>query len=332
VIKLKKILNLSIILLLVFATAFSSFAAGSTAPVAKDQVLFSLTYGEKDDQIVRDKMDEKVGNIVQGPTAYTVDEEGNAYIVDSVKHRVLKLNASDKKVTTLFTFEKSNIRKNMPMHIEVTKKGFIYLDNPSEFAVLKFSADGKQLKEYGYVIERQVIKELDTFMVDEDSNVIIADKKEPKVAIFSDSGELKKEIKMKEAGMGFARSKGKIYTIVKDGNSFKVIDIEKPETALMSYTYKGESAGDSLINSSLAGISASGKIYVDALTGDPDGKMEDQMFCFTAGGKFDKKMKSPYAGNDDEAMMLPSPYVFARDGKLLHFFDTADAFQIKAFE
>lgn len=319
-------------MLLVFAAAGSLFAAGPAAPDAKEQAVFSLAYGEKDDQIVRDKMDEKVGNIVQGPTAYTVDEEGNAFIVDSVKHRVLKLNASDKKAATLFTFDKSNIRKNMPMHIAVSKKGFIYLDNPSEFAVLKFSADGKQLKEYGYVIERQVVKELDTFMVDEDSNVIIADKKEPKVAIFSDSGELKKEIKLKEAGMGFAMNKGKIYTIVKDGNSFKVIDIEKPEAALMSFTYKGQTARDSLINSNLAGIAASGKIYVDVLTGDADGKMEDQLFCFTAGGKFDKKIKSPYAGNDDEAMMLLTPYAFAKGEKLLHFFDTADAFQIKSIE
>jgi len=312
--------------------ASASFAAGPAAQGSKDQAVFSLAYGEKDDQIVRDKMDEKVGNIVQGPTAYTVDEEGNAFIVDSVKHRVLKLSAADKKPVTLFTFEKSNIRKNMPMHIAVSKKGFIYLDNPSEFAVIKFSADGKQLKEYGYVIERQVIKELDTFMVDEDSNVIIADKKEPKVAIFSDSGELKKEIKLKEAGMGFAMNKGKIYTITKDGNSFKVVDIEKLEAALMSFTYKSETGKDSLINSNLAGFSASGKIYVDVLTGDPDGKMEDQLFCFTAEGKLDKKVKSPYAGNDDDAMMLLNPYAFAKGEKLLHFLDTADSFQIKAFE
>lgn len=329
-ITLKNILNISITLLLVFATISPSFAA--PAPAAKDQAVFSLAYGEKDDQIVRDKMDEKIGNIVQGPTAYTVDEEGNAFVVDSVKHRVLKLNASDKKVSTLFTFEKSNIKNNMPMHIVVSKKGFIYLDNPSEFAVLKFSADGKQLKEYGYVIERQVIKELDTFMVDENSNVIMADKKEPKVAVFSDSGELKKEIKLKEAGMGFAMNKEKIYTIVKDGNSFRVVDIEKPEAVLMSFTYKGETAKDSLINSNLAGIAASGKIYVDALTGDADGKMEDQLLCFTADGKLDKKMKSPYAGNDDEAMMLLNPYAFVKGEKMLHFLDTANAFQIRMLE
>jgi len=336
----KKYLIIAVILIISATFAIANAAEKTKAPYAdfnakavKSSVAVSIPYGEKDGEITRVLENNEKGSMLAGPSAFTSDEAGNIYVVDAAKQKVLKYNAADKKVSTLFNYEKSNIRKNIVTDIAVSRSGSVYLADPAAGKTVKFSAAGKEEAVLGFVIERQVVKGISAIAAEGDSNLIMSDGTEPKIAVFDGSKKLISENALSVPANGIAVHGGKVFAALMGADEITVINTANSAEIALKYPVNSKDGSMHVAEGKLVGIDASGSFYMHVVVLKNDGKIvENDIMKFKKDGTLSKKIRVPYHTPDDD-INIAKTYALLKEDMILSY-DANDekAFKIIIFE
>jgi len=337
----KKYLIIAVILIISATFAFAGAADKTKDPyadfnskAAKSAVAVSIQYGEKDGEITRVLENREKGSMLAGPSAFTSDEAGNIYVVDSAKQKVLKYNAADKKVSMLFNYEKSNIRKNIVTDIAVSRSGSVYLADPAAGETVKFSAAGKEEAVLGFVIERQVVKGLSAIAADGDSNLVMTDGTEPKIAVFDGSKKLISENALPVPANGIAVHGGKVFAALMGADDITVVNTANSAEIALKYPVNSKDGKLSVAEGKLLGIDASGNFYMHIVVLDKEGKIaENDIMKFKKDGTLSKKTRVPYYSLDDDDINIAKTYALLKEDTILSY-DANDekAFNIISFD
>ena len=148
----KKKIAITIILIIsaIFNTAGASEkikdrCAFFNSNAAKGDIVVSIPYGEKDNEITRVSHDKIKNSLQAGYPAFTADKSGNIYVNDDAKQKVLKFNADDKNVSKLSSAKDvSNIAVEDDTAIHEGKT-FAVLMESDELSVVN-AADTKEIE------------------------------------------------------------------------------------------------------------------------------------------------------------------------------------------
>jgi len=147
------------------------------------------------------KLDRQSGKILEQwgeglfimPHGLTVDQENNIWITDVALHQVFKFNAQ-KKLLMKLGIEKvadsDSLHFNMPTDVAIAKDGSFYVaDGYGNSRIIKFSAEGKYLMEWGRPGTGE--GEFNTphaIDLDSNGNVYVADRENKRIQKFNADG------------------------------------------------------------------------------------------------------------------------------------------------
>jgi peptidylamidoglycolate lyase len=139
------------------------------------------------------------------PHGLTVDEKDNVWVSDVGLHQVFKFSKDGKLLMSLGVAKVAGsdaFHFNKPTDIAIAKDGSFYIsDGYGNSRVVKFSAEGKYLLEWGK--KGEGIGEFDiphSITLDENGNVYVADRENKRIEVFNDKGRFLREIKNKAFG------------------------------------------------------------------------------------------------------------------------------------
>lgn len=301
---------------------------------ARGSVLFSVPYGEKDNEMTRSVEDAQKGSVMSGPSAFAADAAGNVYVVDAAKRKVIRFDAASKKAVMLFNYEKSDIKTNFVSAISVAKDGHIYLGTASDGEAIKFDASGKQVAVNGYDVERQVIKGLAATTAGDDGGLAMADHTEFKVALFDAKGKFVREHMLKEAPNGLVHHAGKFYAAFMTQDEVVVANAANSAEVIVKYPTRSKDGSREVAGAELVGIDAAGCAYLHVAVVEKDGKVvENDVIKFAKDGVMSNKVRVPYYALADDDINIARAYVLLKENVILSY-DASDdrEFRLVTFE
>jgi uncharacterized protein (TIGR03663 family) len=135
-----------------------------------------------------------------GPTGVAVDAQGNIYVADTWNHRIVKLDASGRLLTSWGGFFNTQGNQELgrqhpreffgPRSIAIGPDGALYITDTGNKRVLVFDSDGQPLRQWGGIGSApEHLNEPVGITVDEQGNVYVADTYNGRIAVFDSRGQ-----------------------------------------------------------------------------------------------------------------------------------------------
>jgi predicted acyl esterase/DNA-binding beta-propeller fold protein YncE len=198
-----------------------------------------------------------------------VDLKGNVWVTDMGGQRVMKFSQEGKLLLALGKRgEKGDgpDRFNRPTDVAVTPSGDFYVsDGYGNFRVLKFSRDGKLLKQWGRKGKGEGEFNLPhAVCLDDKGRVYVGDRENNRVQVFDADGKFLAQWKESGAPYGLFLSKGRLF--VADGRASWVKVLDLHGKALGRLGEKGAGAGQFTMPHMLC-VDSKGAVYVAEVDG-----------------------------------------------------------------
>jgi peptidylamidoglycolate lyase len=242
------------------------------------------------------EMDSKTGKLINSwgdhffvmPHGLAVDANDNIWVTDVELHQVFKFSHAGKLLMTMGVAEKAGndaAHFNMPTGIAIAKDGSFYVsDGYGNSRVIKFSAEGKYLFEWGK--KGSGTNEFDiphAIELDDNGNVYVADRENRRIQVFDGNGKFLKMLEDKSFGNLCSivfNKKEKNIIAVDDLTSLEIMhkgsDVIVIDSAGTSFTRFGRSGnynGPVCWYHDVA-VDAAGNIYVADIIGNKVMKFE----------------------------------------------------------
>jgi DNA-binding beta-propeller fold protein YncE len=224
-----------------------------------------VLYFDRDGKFLRSWGDEHL----KMPHGLRLDDQGNVWVTDIEYHQVLKFTPEGKLLLTLGQKGKPGDTPeqfNKPTDVAVTPSGAFYVsDGYGNSRVLKFSAEGKYLKEWGRKGRGPGEFNLPhAIRVDSRGKIYVADRENQRVQIFDADGKYLAQ--WDETGSPYGLYLLPDRMLIADGvnNWVKVLDLEGK--TLGRFGEKGKAPGQFELPHFLCADSR-GNIYVTEITG-----------------------------------------------------------------
>jgi DNA-binding beta-propeller fold protein YncE len=198
-----------------------------------------------------------------------IDRDNNVWVTDIGNHQVLKFDASGKLLLSLGQKGKPGDAKDQfdkPTDIAFTPSGDFYVsDGYGNSRVVKFSRDGKYLKEWGKKGKQEGEFNLPhSIVVDDKGRVLVGDRENNRIQVFDADGKFLAVWKESGAPFGLFLSKGRLLVADGRANWVKVLDLEGK--ALGRFGEKGTAAGQFNLPHMLC-VDSHGAVYVAEVNG-----------------------------------------------------------------
>jgi DNA-binding beta-propeller fold protein YncE len=199
-----------------------------------------------------------------------VDREGNVWITDMGNHLVRKFDAEGKLLMTLGKKDKPGDgpdQFNRPTDIAVTPSGEFYVsDGYGNARVVKFSKEGKYLKEWGRKGKKEGEFNIPhAICLDAQGRVHVGDRENKRIQVFDGDGKFLAQWKESGAPYGmFLTADGRMFVADGLADWIKVLDAEgKP---LGRWGEKGSAAGQFRVPHAVC-VDSKGAIYIAEVNG-----------------------------------------------------------------
>jgi sugar lactone lactonase YvrE len=176
-----------------------------------------------------------------------IDHEGNVWTTDLTTQQVVKYDRMGKVLMTLGTKNKEGIGPNhfdQPADVAVNAKGDIFVaDGYGNSRVVKFSKDGKFLKEWGN--KGKGAGEFDlvhAIYLDGKGRVYVGDRENERIQVFDEEGKFIEQWRDCGAPYGLFLQNGQ-RMLVADGRGDKVRILDLKGKVLAQFGQKGTAAG-----------------------------------------------------------------------------------------
>jgi peptidylamidoglycolate lyase len=170
------------------------------------------------------------GNLINGwgdslfimPHGLTVDHENSIWVTDVGLHQIFKFNHDGKLLLKLGEAKVSGNDSghfDQPTDVAIAKDGSFYVsDGYGNNRILKFSAEGKYLLEWGKKGNKQGEFNLPHgISLDDKGNVYVADRENNRIQIFDSNGKFLKQIHDKSfsamCSIAFDKTQNKLYAV-----------------------------------------------------------------------------------------------------------------------
>jgi DNA-binding beta-propeller fold protein YncE len=198
-----------------------------------------------------------------------VDPKGNVWVTDIGGQRVMKFSQEGKLLLALGKRGEKGSgtdRFDRPTDVAVTPSGDFYVsDGYGNFRVLKFSKDGKLLKQWGKKGKGEGEFNLPhAVCLDDKGRVYVGDRENNRVQIFDADGKFIAQWKESGAPYGLYLSKGRLFVADGRGSWVKVLD--SAGKALGRFGEKGAGAGQFKMPHMLC-LDSKGAVYVAEVDG-----------------------------------------------------------------
>jgi hypothetical protein len=271
------------------------------------------------------------------PTAFAVDSAENILICDSGAKKVLKVSASDRKVSKCFSYAGMEIGDNHISNIAVSKTGFIYLADAESNLVHKFSADGKHIGAIGRDKEKKLIKKIRYIFTDNSSNLVVIDSLAHKISLFDEEMKLTGEIRIPLSEMIFSYVCGtddsnSVYISSLKDNKFDVMKAEDIKKPVYSKKCSPEEKDAIIAECRVIGFDAKNNAYVKAYLVDKNGgEIAHYLVKFVRETLEHKKLKiSP--GKDKQHIKILKPFVVLSEDIVLSYEIDGDSFKLITYK
>lgn len=317
------------LLLAIFACFFSRQAfAGETSVAA-------IEFGKGASQLGGFAYDKAKDNLIPGPGAFACGPDGNVYLVDSSKFRVVKIDPSGGKSSPLFSYRDTRLGENYVSDIAVAPNGDVVLFAEDEKLFYIFSAGGKLLNTAGEIGgERRVIRSPGGVFCHPAGraggySIKACDRQESSVFTFGRDGSLASEFSAEFTGTSFAVGpNGKFYHGYFDYSSFVVANLEKTEEIILNYDITGRPDGLIVQKAYLIGIGPAMEIYLRLVLADEKtGARKNSIVRFSHSKKTGEAF-CEYYDPSMQNLMLNKPYVLAGDGSVFTYRINADSYEL----
>ncbi len=271
------------------------------------------------------------------PTAFTVDSAENVLICDCGAKKVLKVNASDRKVFNYFSYAGTEIGDNHISNIAASRSGYIYLADAESNLVHKFSADGKYIGVIGRDKEKKLIKKIRYIFTDNSSNLVVIDSLEHKILLFDEDMKPTGEIRIPISDMIFSYVCGtddsnSVYISSLKGNKFDVMKADDIKTPLYSKQCSPEEKEAIIAECRVIGFDAKNNAYAKAYLVDKNGEeVAHYLVKFVRETQGYKKLKiSP--GRDQQHIKILKPFVVLSEDVVLSYEIDSGSFRLLAYK
>ena len=194
-----------------------------------------------------------------------IDHEGNVWTTDLSTHQVIKYDPAGKVLLTLGKRKKPGNTPdqfNMPADVAISPAGDIYVaDGYGNSRVVKFSKDGKYLKEWGK--KGKQTGEFDlvhAIFLDSKGRVYVGDRENDRIQVFDAEGKFLEQWRDCGAPYGLFLQGGQ-RMLVADGRGNQVRILDLNGKILARFGQKGSGAGQFLMPHGIT-ADAQGVIYV----------------------------------------------------------------------
>ena len=198
-----------------------------------------------------------------------VDPKGNVWVTDMRGHRVVKFSPEGKLLLALGKRGEKGTgpdRFDRPTDVAVSPSGdFFVSDGYGNSRVLKFSKEGKLLKQWGKKGKGEGEFDLPhAICLDDKGRVFVGDRENNRIQVFDGEGKFLEQWKETGAPFGLFPSKGRLFVADAAANWVKVLDLKgKP---LGRWGEKGTGAGQFDVPHMLC-VDSKGAVYVAEVTG-----------------------------------------------------------------
>jgi DNA-binding beta-propeller fold protein YncE len=207
---------------------------------------------------------------IDTPHGVRVDPHDNVWVTDMRGHRVMKFSPEGKLLLALGKRGKKGDgpdRFDRPTDVAVSASGdFFVTDGYGNSRVLKFSKEGKLLKQWGRKGKGEGEFDLPhAICFDEKTNrVYVGDRENDRVQVFDTEGKFIAQWKDSGAPFGLSLSKGRLFVADTRANWVRVLDLTgKP---LGRWGEKGVAAGQ-FDEPHMPCVDSKGAVYVAEVTG-----------------------------------------------------------------
>lgn len=208
-------------------------------------------------------------DVVETAHGLRIDRDGNVWVTDISRHLVMKFDPDGKLLLTLGQKGKAGDGPdhfNKPTDVTVAPTGEFYVaDGYGNSRVVKFSKDGKYLKEWGR--KGTGTGEFNTphaILLDAKGRVIVGDRENNRVQVFDADGKFLTQWKDSGAPFGLFLADGRV--LLADGRAHwvKVLDLEGK--TLGRWGEKGTKPGQFTLPHALC-VDSQGAVYVTEIEG-----------------------------------------------------------------
>jgi DNA-binding beta-propeller fold protein YncE len=198
-----------------------------------------------------------------------IDHENNVWVTDIGNHQVLKFDAAGKLLLSLGKKGEPGDgpdRFNKPTDVAVAPTGDFYVsDGYGNSRVVKFSRDGKFLKEWGKKGRREGEFDLPhAICLDAKGRVYVGDRENNRVQVFDADGRFLTLWKDSGAPFGLALAGDRLF--VADGRAQRINVLDLEGKALGHWGSKGTAPGQFLMPHMLC-VDSRGAVYVAEVDG-----------------------------------------------------------------
>lgn len=198
-----------------------------------------------------------------------IDREDNIWVTDIGNHQVLKFDASGKLLLSLGKKGKpgdATDQFDRPTDVAFTPSGDFYVsDGYGNSRVLKFSHDGKLVKQWGKKGKGEGEFNLPhAICLDEKGRVYVGDRENNRVQVFDADGKFIAQLKESGAPFGLFLSKDRLF--VADGRAHWVKVLDLQGKTLGRWGEMGQGAGQFKLPHMLC-VDSQGAIYVAEVNG-----------------------------------------------------------------
>lgn len=317
-----------------FSLAMTAFLFAAPA-LAGETTVAAIGFGKGASQLGGFAYDKTKDILIPGPGAFACGPDGNIYLVDSSKFRVIKIDPASGKVSPLFSYRETRLGENYVSDIAVTPGGEMVLFAEDEKLFYVFSAEGKLLHTAGEANgERRVIRSLGGVFCHTAGRtggylIKACDRQESSVFTFSRDGSLASETAAKFTGTSFTVGpNGKFYHGYFDYSSFVVANLEKTEEIILNYEITGRPDGLIVHKAYLIGIGPAMEVYLRlVLVDEKTGGRKNSIMRFSHSKKTGEAF-SEYYDPSAQNLLLNRPYILAGDGSVVTYRITSDAWEL----
>jgi DNA-binding beta-propeller fold protein YncE len=208
--------------------------------------------------------------LVQTAHGLRIDRDDNVWVTDIGHHRVMKFDAGGKLLLTLGKKDQpgeGRDRFNKPTDVAVAPSGEFYVaDGYGNARVVKFSGDGKYLKEWGRKGTGPGEFNLPhAIRLDARGRVYVGDRENNRIQVFDPDGKFLAQWKEGGAPFGlFLTGEGRLF--VADGRADWVVVLDLRGKALGRWGQKGTGPGQFRLPHGIC-VDKHGAVYVAEITG-----------------------------------------------------------------
>lgn len=287
-------------------------------PNVKRHANLSIPFGSGKEQITRYFAYPEGRSKKSGPSAYAADRAGNIYVVDDILHKVMRIDAENNKVSTLFSYDKTPIGEKHVSSIAVSGKGIIYLACPVNGDITAFKPDGTEHLDIPICCSGTPSR----IIIDGSDNLAALISESNTVDLFDNSGAPLKKVKFTSGKInGICPYQSKVFVSTIDKTEIKIANLENPAEILLKYSYEGDAVS---VGGAFIGIGSRGNIYHQIAASDAGDNCKENFIAeFSKDGKLEKKYDIP--SSPDEEVLMPDPFILAPGDAIISYIDDGRA-------